>query len=138
FTPWLNIGADDTVTVRVTAVDIGNGTLTQIASYIKEELDPAWDKIVPEYASTNRDYLEQNVYSTPGGALAFFSGRSTGPARMDTYLQVAASARERLKGAAAAAWGVPASEIEVKEGTLTHAASGKSARFGELVAAAGA
>lgn len=137
FTPWLNIGADDTVTVRVTAVDIGNGTLTQIASYIKEELDPAWDKIVPEYASTNRDYLEQNVYSTPGGALAYFSGRSTGPARMDTYLQVAASARERLKGAAAAAWGVPVAEVEVKEGMLTHA-SGKSARFGEMVAAAAA
>lgn len=137
FTPWLNIAPDDTITVRVTAVDIGNGTLTQIASYIKEELDPAWDKIVPEYASTNRDYLEQSVYSTPGGALAYFSGRSTGPARMDTYLQVAASARERLKGAAAAAWSVPASEIEVKEGMLTHS-SGKSARFGEMVAAAAA
>jgi isoquinoline 1-oxidoreductase subunit beta len=135
FTPWLNIGADDTVTVRVTAVDIGNGTLTQIASYIKEELDPAWDKIVPEYASTNRDYLEQNVFSTPGGALAYFSGRSTGPARMDTYLQVAASARERLKAAAAAAWNVPVAEIEIKEGMLSHL-SGKSARFGEMVAAA--
>lgn len=137
FTPWLNIAPDDTVTVRVTAVDIGQGTLTQIAAYIKEELDPAWDKIVPEYASTTRDYLEKNVYSTPGGALAYFSGRSTGPARMDTYLQVAASARERLKGAAAAAWGVPASEITIKEGVLSHS-SGKSARMGELVEAAAA
>lgn len=137
FTPWLNIAPDDTITVRVTAVDIGQGTLTQIVSYIKEELDPEWDKIVPEYASTTRDYLENNVYSTPGGALAYFSGRSTGPARMDTYLQVAASARERLKGAAAAAWGVPATEITIKEGVLSHS-SGKTARFGEMVAAAAA
>jgi isoquinoline 1-oxidoreductase beta subunit len=137
FTPWLNIAPDDTIRVRVTAVDIGQGTLTQIAAYIKEELDPAWDKIIPEYASTTRDYLENNVYSTPGGALAYFSGRSTGPARMDTYLAVAAGARERLKAAAAQAWNVPAGEIEIKEGVLSHS-SGKSARFGEMVAAAAA
>ena len=135
FTPWLSISADDTVLVRGTAVDIGNGTLTQLASYVMEELNPAWDKIKVEYASTNRDFLEKNVYSTPGGALAYFSGRSTGPARMDTYMQVAASARERLKAAAAAAWSVPATEITIKDGVLSHA-SGKSARFGEMIAAA--
>ncbi|HEY4165993.1 MAG TPA: molybdopterin cofactor-binding domain-containing protein, partial [Reyranella sp.] len=137
FTPWLTISADDTVLVRGTAVDIGNGTLTQLAGYVMEELNPAWDKIKVEYASTNRDYLENNVYSTPGGALAYFSGRSTGPARMDTYMQVAASARERLKAAAAAAWSVPATEITIKDGVLSHS-SGKSARFGEMIAAAAA
>ena len=135
FTPWLTIGADDIVTVRATAVDIGNGTLTQIASYIMEELNPAWDNIKVEYADTNRDYKEGNVYSTPGGALGYFSGRSTGPARMDTYLQVAASARARLIGAAAEAWGVPAAEITIKDGVLSHA-SGKSAKFSEMVEAA--
>jgi len=138
FTPWLTIYPDDTVVVRATAVDIGQGTLTQIAGYIMEELNPVWENIKTEYASTNRDYLENNVYSTPGGALAYFSGRSTGPARMDTYMQVAASARERLKAAAATRWKVPAGEIEVKDGVLTHAGSSQSARFGELIAEAAA
>ncbi|MDB5527513.1 MAG: Isoquinoline 1-oxidoreductase beta subunit [Devosia sp.] len=139
FTPWLTINADGSVIVRATAVDIGNGTLTQIAAYIKEELDPVWDQIKPQYASTNRDYLEENVYSNAnvGGALAYFSGRSTGPARMDTYMQVAASARERLKAAAAAAWSVPAGEITITEGVLNHA-SGKSSGIGEFVQAAAA
>ncbi|QQR39299.1 xanthine dehydrogenase family protein molybdopterin-binding subunit [Devosia rhizoryzae] len=136
FTPWLTINADGSVVVRVTAVDIGQGTLTQVAGYVYEELSPAWDMIKPEYASTNRDFLENNVYSTPGGALAYFSGRSTGPARMDTYLQVAASARERLKAAAAAKWGVDAGEITVKDGVISHAGSSNSAQMGELIAEA--
>lgn len=138
FTPWLTINADGSVVVRVTAVDIGQGTLTQVAGYVYEELSPAWDMIKPEYASTNRDFLENNVYSTPGGALAYFSGRSTGPARMDTYLQVAASARERLKAAAAAKWGVDAGEITVKDGVISHAGSSNSAGLGELIAEAAA
>ncbi|HWU18943.1 MAG TPA: molybdopterin cofactor-binding domain-containing protein [Devosia sp.] len=136
FTPWLTINPDGTVIVRATAVDIGNGTLTQLAAYVYEELSPVWENIKPEYASTNRDFLENNVYSTPGGALAYFSGRSTGPARMDTYMQVAASARERFKAAAAARWSVPAGEVTVKDGVVSHAGSGNSAQLGELIAEA--
>jgi len=62
-----------------------------------EELGTSWDKIKVEQASPNRDFREGGVYSKVAGYLGYFSGRSTGPARMATYMQVAASARERLK-----------------------------------------
>ena len=42
FNPWLVIGADDTVTVRVTTPEIGNGAPTQIAMTITEELQCAF------------------------------------------------------------------------------------------------
>src|SRR5258708_2657518 len=106
FTPWLSIAPDDTVMVRVTTPDIGNGVITQAAAFVMEELGTSWDKIRPEYASTNRDYRDGHVYSQVAGIVGYFSGRSTGPDRMKTYMQVAASARERLKAAAAAQWGV--------------------------------
>jgi isoquinoline 1-oxidoreductase beta subunit len=133
FTPWLSIAPDDTVTVRVTTPDIGNGTMTQAASFVMEELGTRWDKIRTEYAAPNRDYREGGVYSKVASTLSFFSGRSTGPGRMDTYMRVAAGARERLKRAAADTWGVPVSEIEAKDSKLTHGPSGRSLRFGEVL-----
>ena len=136
FTPWLTINPDDTVIVRVAAVDIGNGTLTQACAFVMEELGSSWANLVPEYADPNRNYKEGDVFSKPGTILAYFSGRSTNQARADTYLQCAASARERLKAAAAKMWDVPVGEVEAKDSVVTHAASGKSARFGELVSAA--
>jgi isoquinoline 1-oxidoreductase beta subunit len=136
FTPWLSMAPDDTVIVRVTTPDIGNGVVTQAAAFVMEELGASWEKIRTEYASTNRDYMEDGVYSKVAGRQGYFSGRSTGPERMKTYMQVAASARERLKTAAAETWGVPAAEIEAQNSVLTHLPSGRSARFGEMVAKA--
>src|SRR3984957_3906783 len=133
FTPWLSIAPDDIVTVRVTTPDIGNGVMTQAAAFVMEELGCSWDKIRPEYASTNRDYLNDGVYSKVAGIIGYFSGRSTGPERMKTYMQVAASARERLKKAAAQQWGVRSEEITAQEGRLTHSGSGRSMRFGEAL-----
>ena len=136
FTPWLTISPDDIVTVRATAPDQGNGTLTMPASYIMEELGTRWDKIKVEFASTNRDYLEGGVYSKVGGVLGYFAGRSTGPDRMAVYLQVAASTRERLKAAAAQSWNVPADEVDAKDSLLTHKPTGRTLRFGEVLEAA--
>jgi isoquinoline 1-oxidoreductase beta subunit len=136
FTPWLSIAPDDTVIVRVTTPDIGNGVLTQAASFVMEELGTSWDKIKPEYASTNRDYREGGVYSKVAGIIGYFSGRSTGPDRMKTYMQVAASARERLKAGAAQQWGVPVAEIDARDSVLIHKPSGRTLRFGEMAAKA--
>jgi isoquinoline 1-oxidoreductase subunit beta len=136
FSPWLSIGTDDIVTVRVTTPDIGNGTRTQAAAWVMEELGARWESIRTEYASTNRDFKEAGVYSKPGGFLGYFSGRSTGPARLQIYLQVAASARERLKLAAAQKWSVPVADVEAKDSVITHSKSGRTLRFGEVVAKA--
>ncbi len=49
------------------------------------------------------------------------------------YLQLAgAEARERLLFAAAANWNVPVSELSAENGVVTHAATGRTARYGEL------
>lgn len=137
FTPWLTIAPDDTVTVRVNSPDLGNGIVTQFAMTMTEELECDWDKVRVEYASATRDYLEGGVYSK-GGGLSYFSGRSTSPGKMEIMLQVGASARERLKAAAAEQWSVPVSEIEAKKSVLTHKPSGRTLRYGEVAVKAAA
>ena len=133
FTPWLSITPDDTVIVRITTPEIGNGVMTQAAAFVMEELQCSWDKIRLEYASTLRNYQNENVYSQGMGRESYFSGRSTAPDRMKTYMEVAASARERLKAAAAQQWGVKPEDVIAEEGRLTHRGSSRSMRFGEAL-----
>jgi isoquinoline 1-oxidoreductase beta subunit len=136
--PWIVITPDDTVLIRVSSPESGNGALTQIAMTITEELHCDWNRVKTEYVSMNRDFREDSVYSSVGGIAATFAGRSTLPERMKLLLQIGASARERLKAAAADRWNVRVSEIEAKESVLTHQPSGRTLRFGEVAASAAA
>src|SRR5690606_21892527 len=48
------------------------------------------------------------------------------------YRRVGAIARAMLVEAAAGEWGVAASEIQVREGVISHPASGRQGSFGEF------
>lgn len=133
---WIEIAADDTVTFRVPTPEIGNGSMTQVAMNLTEELACDWDKVKVEFSSVHRDYTEDGVYAS--GFLPFFGGHGTDKVRMTYALQLGASARERLKAAAAKQWQVPLNEITAKDSVLTHTPSGRTLRFGEVAAEAGA
>ena len=134
--PWIDIAPDDTVVIRVQSPESGNGVMTQNALTVAEELHCDWRKVRAEFISAWRDYRENKVYSSVGDIGATFAGRSTLPDRMQLLLQVGASARERLKAAAAQTWNVPVAEIEAKDSVLTHTPSGRTLRFGEVAAKA--
>ncbi len=136
FNPWIVIAPDDTVTVRVATPEIGNGVMTQTPMLVAEELACDWSKIRAEFAPTDRDYREGGVYSPGDGPTGYFSGRSTASDRMQLMLQVGASARERLKGAAGAVWSVPVVEVDAKDSVLTHRPTGRTLRYGEVAAKA--
>lgn len=136
FSPWLTIDRNGIVTVRATAADLGNGVMTQQLMTVTEELNADWNKVRGEYAPANRNYVEGHVYTREIGALTYF-GRSTGPKRMEILLQAGASARERLKEAAAQTWGVPRSEITAKNSVLTHDKTRRRLTYGQVAEKAG-
>src|SRR3546814_2468163 len=82
--------------------------MTQVAMNVAEELQCDWSRVRVESGSILRNQIENGVYSS--GFLPFFGGHGTDKERMKFALQLGASARERLKEAAAARWGVPVSE----------------------------
>lgn len=131
---WIEIAKDDTVTMRVPTPEIGNGAMTQVAMNVTEELGCEWSRVKVEFCSMQRDYLEKGVYNS--GFLPFFGGHGTDKVRMTHALQLGASARERLKAAAASRWRVPVAQIEAKNSVLTHVPSGRRLRYGEVAAAA--
>ena len=133
--PWLKILPDDTVIVTVPTPEIGNGASTQQAVNIAEELGCAWDKVKVTFASFSREYKHPGSYAV--GLQPFFGGHSTDHDRMPYTLQLGASARERLKQAAAIRWDVEdLSEISAHDSVLTHQSTGRSLRFGEVAAEA--
>ncbi len=134
FSPWIEIAADDTITVRSGLPEIGNGAMTQIAMNVAEELNCDWKKLRVVAASIRRNHAEKNVYGV--GFHPFFGGHGTGDPRLQHNLQMGASARERLKAAAAARWKVPVGEVQAMNSLLTHAATKRTLRYGDVAAEA--
>jgi isoquinoline 1-oxidoreductase subunit beta len=131
---WVEILTDDTVIIRGPTPEIGNGSMTQFAMNVTEELGCDWSRVRAENGSVQRDYFEKGVYSA--GMTPFFGGHSTEKGRMELGMQMGASARERLKAAAAARWNVPVAEIGAQKSVLTHGPTGRRLRYGEMAAAA--
>jgi isoquinoline 1-oxidoreductase beta subunit len=124
---WVAIEPDDTVIIRYGRAEMGQGSFTALPQILAEELECDWALVRPEYASANRNYRENQVYGrlSTGGSRAV---RETGV----IVQQAGASARERLIQAAANRWNVAASECTAAMSTVTHEATGRTFRFGEL------
>ncbi len=134
FSPWIEIAPDDTVTIRTGLPEIGNGAMTQIAMNVAEELNCDWKTVRVQCASILRNHVEDNVYTV--GFQPFFGGHGTGEPRLAHTMQLGASARERLKAAAAARFNVSVGEIDAVDSVLIHKASGRKLRYGAVAAEA--
>lgn len=134
--PWLTIAPDDRVVLRVPNPECGNGVSTFLASLIAEELRCDWQRVRLETPSLNRDVRENYPYAMVEGDTSPWAGRSTTDKTMRQLQQIGASARERLRAAAAARWRVPVAEVDARDSVLTHAATKRSLRYGEVAAAA--
>ncbi len=128
---FLRIGRDNTVTVIVKHLEMGQGVYTGLPTLIAEELDAAWSQVRAEGAPA-----DAGRYSNLNWGKAQGTGGSTAIANsFDQYRQAGAAARAMLVAAAAQQWNVAADAIQVKSGVVSHA-NGKKATFGELADAA--
>jgi isoquinoline 1-oxidoreductase beta subunit len=137
-TPWIVIGADNIVTVRAPGPESGTGNSTQAAMYVAEELQCDWNQVRVESISFNRNTREGNLYLGATGIWSTFAGAGASGDVMKALMQAGASARERLRAAAAAQWKVPLKDIEAKSGVLTHVRTKRQASYGEFAARAAA
>lgn len=128
---WVVIRPDDTVVIRIARSEMGQGTLTGLAQLVAEELNCDWSKVTTEYPSPAQNLARDRVWGN------FSTGGSRGIRESHEYVRVGgAVAREMLIAAAAAEWGVPASKCTARMSIVTHAASGRTATYGQLAAAA--
>jgi isoquinoline 1-oxidoreductase beta subunit len=126
---WIAINPDDSILIRYQRAEMGQGSMTAVPMMLNEELQADWSKVRVEYASPNRNLREKKVYGD-----MFSNGSRSIKGSQQKVQQVGASARERLIAAAAARWSVQPSDCSAKNSVVTHTASGRSLRYGELAA----
>jgi len=125
---FVRIAPDSTVTVLSKHIEFGQGTYTGLATILAEELDADWSRVRVVAAPADVELYANLFFGIQG------TGGSTAmPNSYEQMRQAGATARAMLVASAADIWEVEASEIEVHEGVVRHAPSGKSALFGELV-----
>ena len=59
---WIVIDPDETITIRIPHAEMGQGAGTANPMLVAEELECDWAKIKGEFASSNRNVRENNVY----------------------------------------------------------------------------
>src|SRR6266702_4417243 len=125
---FVRIGADNTVTVIVKHLEMGQGTYTGLPTLVADELDADWSQIRVEGAPADASRYNNLFFGQMQG-----TGGSTALANSYEQMRKAgAAARAMLVAAAAEKWQVPASEIKVSRGVVS--SKNRKATFGELAA----
>src|SRR6266478_1951174 len=125
---FVRIGPDNTVTVIVKHLEMGQGTYTGLPTLVAEELDADWSQIRVEGAPADAGRYNNLFWGQAQG-----TGGSTALANSYEQLRKAgATARAMLVAAAAEKWQVPASDIKVSKGIVF--SKTRKATFGELAA----
>jgi isoquinoline 1-oxidoreductase len=120
----LHIGKDGVITVFTGKVEGGQGARAQLTQAAAEELRVPVERVNLVMADTS---LVPNDGITAGS-------RST-PSTMPAIRQGAAAARELLVAVACKQWQVQPAEVEVAEGRVVHAPSGRGHTYADLAVA---
>ncbi len=125
---WLRIAPDDSVTVLLTQIEMGQGVMTAMPMLVAEDLDADWNKVKLEWVGADKAYGNVNMDGDQTTAASQSVRGYWKPMR-----EAGAAARAMLVTAAAQTWGVPEESLSTEKGVVTHTASGRHLRYGELV-----
>ena len=120
-------------TLVMPQVEMGQGVYTAVAMILAEELDADYAQIVLEHAPPS-----DKLYGNPIFGIQV-TGNSNSIRAFWKPLRIAgAAAKAMLVQAAAQQWQVEPASCTAANGTVTHAASGRTLAYGDLVDAASA
>ncbi len=127
FNAFIKIADNGIVTIFSPNPEIGQGVKTAMPMLIAEELDVLWDNVHVAQGELDTENFTRQV---AGGSQSIRLG-------WEPLRQTGATARQMLVNAAAAKWGVEASECTTKEGFIFNA-NGDKLGYGEVVKEAAA
>jgi isoquinoline 1-oxidoreductase subunit beta len=126
FNSYLSISPSGDVVIYSPNPELGQNIKTSFPMVVAEELDADWEKIRVVQANLDTEKYDRQL---TGGSGAM-------PHSWERLRKAGAGAKYVLVAAAAKTWNVPAEEITVEKGIISHKGSGKKGHFGEFVAEA--
>ncbi|WP_347302122.1 molybdopterin cofactor-binding domain-containing protein [Croceibacterium sp. TMG7-5b_MA50] len=123
FGPYIRVEPDGWVTIVNPQQEMGQGIHAALAAMIAEELDADWDRV--RIVTAPVDFTRFGVQAT--------GGSNNVASHWDRLRQTGAAARAMFVNAAALRWQVPPRHLAVQDGIVSHAASGRSATFVDLL-----
>jgi len=127
FDLFLSLEPSGTVRIVAHRSEMGQGIRTALPMVVADEMEADFDRVEVVQALADERYGDQNTDGSHSVRDFFEPMRAVG-----------ASARHMLVAAAAASWGVAASECEARDHRVHHRASGRSLGYGELAERAAA
>ncbi|MCI4592175.1 molybdopterin-dependent oxidoreductase [Sphingobium sp. BYY-5] len=123
FGPFIRFAPDGWVTIVNKQQEIGQGIHAGLAALIAEELDADWDRV--RVIDSRGNFRAYGIQMTAGSnAIA---------SNFDAMRTAGAGARAMFVAAAALRWQVLHSQIEVRDGIVSHPGSRRSATFTQLL-----
>lgn len=125
---FIRIAPDDSVTVIVKHLEMGQGVNTGLPTLVAEELDVPWEQIRVEAAPADARLYNNLSW----GALQGTGGSSS---IANSYMQLrnaGAMARAQLIAAAARTWQVDPDSLTTRDGWVLHRSSKRKLSYGQL------
>jgi len=128
---FVRIGADDSVTVLINKLEMGQGVLTSMAMLVAEDLDCDWGKVRAQHAPTAQIYVNPQFGIQSTGSSDSIASTWT------QYRTIGATARLMLIQAASKRWSVSTERIDTQAGVVIEIGGQKRrATYGSLAEAA--
>ena len=124
---WSSVGPDGLVTVTCGKADMGQHIASTMAQIVSEELGSSWKDMRVQLASNDPKFNDPVLGAQITG------GSWSTMMNFDAMSRAGAAGRIALTEAAAASMGVPASELVVRNSTVSHAKSKKQMSFADIV-----
>lgn len=119
--PWVHIDGDGRIAVYVGKAEVGQNARTSLAQIVAEELRVPAHAVRVVLGDTGRTPYDVGTF-----------GSRTTPITGAQLWRAGAAARELLLDLAAAEWNVDRDGLQLADGAVHHAATGRTASFAEL------
>jgi isoquinoline 1-oxidoreductase subunit beta len=128
---FVRIRPDDSITLVMPQVEMGQGTYTSMPMLIAEELEVDLSKVSLEAAPPN-----DKLYANPLIGFQVTGGSTSVMAMWEPLRRAGAAARVMLIAAAAVQWNVDPASCRAEKGEVEHPPTGRRVNYGALADAA--
>ncbi|MEL7538862.1 MAG: molybdopterin cofactor-binding domain-containing protein [Pseudomonadota bacterium] len=130
FAGWVEIKPDDSVHILFPSTEMGQGSETGLPQILADELDADWDQV-----SIHQLNEDDRRFGNPAfGKILYTAGSSAIYGYFNVLRQAGATLRDMIRERTAAEWGVDKDAVATSNSRVSHAASGRSMTYGEVVA----